>query len=209
MQRNLLIAAIGLLLLLPLAKQPPSNKTAIKSRSNKTNLSQIAEAKATLNGESQAPKKMVEAKPEPPAQPPKIYWAVASSPRINVTPEQINIALAHYQDLGLSKQGAAYLVGNFVGESSLVPCGVPGDGGLALGLGQWHPNRRFDMPCDYVAQLDWAFNVEMVRERPTLRQALVDPSTSAYTIMAEMYGWERWGQLGGRWIYAQNILSQI
>ncbi len=117
--------------------------------------------------------------------------------------------MAVYQDMGMSKQGAAYLVGNFVGESYLKACSQPGDGGRALGLAQWHPERRYDMPCDYVEQLKWAVDVEMPRDTPSLKTALFNPDIDVGTIQHELYKWERWGTLGGRWIYAADIHTQI
>lgn len=137
-------------------------------------------------------------------------WAVTSTPVKAVPIETINTALAHYQAKGMTKQGAAYLVGNFIHESHLLPCAPnKGDGGLAWGLAQWHPGRRADMPCGFIEQLDWAVDVEMQRHTPALRTALFDPNTGTETIKALLFKWEVWGTLGGRWVYAQNIYNQI
>lgn len=138
-------------------------------------------------------------------------WAVKTSPHPDVSVATINRMLAHLQKKGFSKQGAAYLTGNFIGESHLVPCGNVGDGGQAEGFAQWHPGRRYDMPCGFIEQLDWAIDVEMVRDSagsyPCLCEALKTSDTAL--IMLRLQQWERWGVLGNRWIYATNIYSQL
>lgn len=144
----------------------------------------------------------------PPPKPAR--WSVSTSPKTNLSVEKINTALAVYQDMGMTKQGAAYLVGNFMGESGLEPCAsIKGDGGLAWGLGQWHPGRRVDMPCDYVEQLNWAVNVEMTRDRPQLKETLFNTSATIADIQLEIYRWERWGHLGDRWHYAAGVHEQL
>lgn len=150
------------------------------------------------------PPQVTKPKPKPPAA-----WKIAASPHGGIATATINRALAHYQKMGMSKQGAAYLVGNFIAESGLVPCGAKGDGGLAWGFGQWHPGRRQDMPCGFYDQLTWAVDVEMRRDTPELRVALFDKNTSVATIQALIYKWERWGTLGARWQYAASIHQQI
>jgi len=136
-------------------------------------------------------------------------WLVSTSPNGNVTVDEINTALSTYKNMGMTKLSAAYLVGNFITESFLKPCSQPGDGGLALGLAQWHPGRRQDMPCDYVEQLKWAVDVEMQRDSPASRSTLFDPNASVEQIQQALKNWERWGVLGARWVYAANIYSQI
>lgn len=145
-----------------------------------------------------------------PAQPIKpAAWRVSYSPHSLVTVERINEALGVLQDMGMTKQGAAYTVGNFITESYLDPDRCTPDGELACGLAQWHPNRRTDMPAGLTAQLKWAVDTEMVRDRPQLRAALFDPNASVDTITTEFYRWERWGVQGARWTYAANVLAQI
>lgn len=145
----------------------------------------------------------------PVEEPTKTNWSVKSSPHSRVPVERVNTALAHYQDMGMSKQGAAYLVGNFIGESNLVPCGNYGDGGKAHGLGQWHPNRRKDMPCDFAEQLTWAVNTEMARDTPGLKEVLFDHNASTTSIKDFIYRWERYSIQGARWNYAQAIYNQL
>lgn len=210
MLKNTLIAALGLLIILTATHQEPAK--------NQTLANQQAGRQVATEPVLVADKTKVEPATKPGALPTasvaqpvvaKSYWAVASSPTSAVSVDQINTALAHFQDMGMSRQGAAYLVGNFMSESNLTPCGTPGDGGLALGLGQWHPGRRIDMPCGYTEQLTWAVNVEMVRDTPDLRNVLFDPVADSYTIMVYLQKWERWGTLGPRWVYAQAIINQI
>ena len=45
-------------------------------------------------------------------------------------------------ELNLTKEQAAGIAGNIFEESEFNPHGKPGDGGLALGIAQWHPDRR-------------------------------------------------------------------
>lgn len=147
--------------------------------------------------------------------PPIKKWEIINSPRELVGVEKINASLAHYQNMGMSKQGAAYLVGNFIQEkpSAFIdgnPCaGVMGDGGRAHGFGQWHPDRRFDMPCGFEEQLSWAVNTEMVRDTPDLKQALFDINSSPSTIAYLIKKWERYGEEGNRFYYGESILSQL
>lgn len=211
MQRNLLIAACGFLLLLTITHKPATNLTLDNRQAGQQVATEppksVTEPKVeTVASQAVALPTAGAAQPvvsKPPA------WAVTYSPVAGVSVDTVNAALAHFQDMGMSRQGAAYLTGNFLSESHLVPCGTPGDGGLALGFGQWHPGRRFDMPCDFSAQLDWAVNVEMVRDTPALRAVLFDPNSDVYTIMVYLQKWERWGTLGGRWTYAQAVIDQI
>lgn len=110
----------------------------------------------------------------------------------------------------MPKLAAAYLIGNFIGESHLKPCDtIKGDGGRAWGLAQWHPGRRADMPCDYVAQLHWAIDVEMQRDSPDSKATLFNPNSGVADIQQALKNWERWGTLGARWVYAANIYAQI
>ncbi len=149
--------------------------------------------------------------PPAPAVPQPQAWAVTESPHKRVPVETINVALAHLQKKGLSKEGAAYLVGNFVGESYLIPCGQYGDGGKAHGLAQWHPGRRQDMPCGFIEQLDWAIDVEMVRDSkgnyPCPCEAL--KTADIGTIKLRLKQWERYGVEGDRWAYAAAIYKQL
>lgn len=143
-------------------------------------------------------------------------WQVSRSPHARVSVVRINTVLAHLQKKGLTKQGAAYLVGNFIAESYVEPCDrIKGDGGLAWGLAQWHPGRRADMPCDLIAQLDWAIDVEMARDSkngkryPNLRDRLIDPNQTAQGLLLGFKQWERYGIEGNRGKYGAQIHSQL
>lgn len=145
-------------------------------------------------------------------------WAIQNSP--NGGTDNVNKALALYQDMGLTKQGAAMLIGNFLQEKPSAfatgdPCGgVPGDGGLAEGLGQWHPGRRADMPCGFTDQLKWAVDVEMVRDNErggghNLAALLRDPNATTGQLDAAIKAWERYGTKGARYEYGIAVLAQL
>jgi hypothetical protein len=55
--------------------------------------------------------------------------------------DNAQIAYKYFQDNGLNKGAAAGVVGNLYVESGLNPHGPNGDGGIAKGLAQWHPDR--------------------------------------------------------------------
>jgi hypothetical protein len=204
MQRNILIAGLGLILILTLTHSP--TKTDDNLAINRQAGQQVAtEPARSIQTEPVALPTAGVAQPVVA----KSYWTVTTTPVATATVDKINTALALYQDMGMSKQGAAYLIGNFMGESHLIPCGNYGDGGQAQGLAQWHPGRRYDMPCDYVEQLKWAVNVEMVRDTPALHDVLFDPNADIATIQYQLYRWERWGTLGARWVYAQAVYNQL
>lgn len=121
--------------------------------------------------------------------------------------DKVGTALAHYMDKGLSKTAAAYLVGNLIAESKLDHTNKTGDGGLAWGLAQWHPNRRHDMPADYMGQLDFVLH-EMQRQTPQA-YAIVTGNPSPSDMAVAMKIFEGYGVEGGRYLYGQHILSRI
>lgn len=141
-------------------------------------------------------------------------WAV-NHPVGQVAPEHINHALAVYKRMGLSKAGAAYLVGNFAQESPhefTSPCSHYGDGGAALGFGQWHTARRVDMPCDVTKQLKWAVNVEMPRDAAGNGYASLSDRLRSNDVADIVYGirqWERYGVEGLRFTYGAQIYNSI
>jgi hypothetical protein len=155
---------------------------------------------------------------EPDKPPSPTPWTIESSP--NGGTDYVNQALAHYQSMRLTRQGAAMLIGNFLQEkpSAFItgdPCGgTLGDGGQAHGLGQWHPGRRYDMPCGFVEQLTWAVDVEMVRDNSNggghdLSALLRDPSATIDQLDYAIKRWERYGHKGARYEYGLAILSQV
>jgi hypothetical protein len=141
----------------------------------------------------------------------KAAWTVSSDPSGKNLVDKINIALATYQDMGLTKQGSAMLVGNFISESGLDPLNCLGDGGTACGLGQWRFSRQEGMPQIYEEQLKWAVEVEMVRDSGghQLKASLFDPNASIEVIYEGLRQWERWGVAGDRYNIGQAILAQI
>ncbi|MCK9461431.1 MAG: phage tail tip lysozyme [Proteobacteria bacterium] len=141
-------------------------------------------------------------------------WAVTTSPHSAVSVEKINEVIGILQANGLTKQGTAYLTGNFIAESHLIPCGNYGDGGLAQGLAQWHPGRRYDMPCGLVEQIEWALNVEMPRDAKgmgytNLSETLKDPSATPESLLVGIQKYERYGIAGNRRWYGEEILKQL
>lgn len=212
------LLAIPLTLLISHVKAATPNDTQHLTKPVVSSQHVQAEAKTTASEPVQRPEPEQAAtitKSEPaPKQtaPAPARWAVSSTPHSIATVDEINTALAVYQDKGMPKLAAAYLIGNFISESYLKPCDHSrprADGGAAWGLAQWHPNRRQDMPCDYVAQLHWAVDVEMQRDSPASRATLFDPNSGVGDIQQALKNWERWGTLGGRWVYAANIYAQI
>lgn len=119
---------------------------------------------------------------------------------------KVRDALAFYIDSGMTKTAAAYLVGNLVAESGLDENNV-GDGGLALGLAQWHPNRRPDMPADFHGQLKFVL-IEMQRQTPSAHSIIFnDPTPSEASYAMKVF--EAYGVEGGRGTYANYILERI
>lgn len=189
---------------------PPEQANHAEIHAEPTKEHSLSTATAVPEPTISAEQKVVAEKPvEPPKPAP---WAVTSSPHGRVAVDDINKALAHLQQRWLSKEGAAYLVGNFIGESYLTPCGQYGDGGRAHGFGQWHPTRRYDMPCGFIEQLDWALDVEMLRDSTAGGYGNpVDAlkGSDIGLIKLRLQQWERWGVEGGRWQYAAAVYSQL
>ncbi len=130
----------------------------------------------------------------------------------------VNNAIEHYQDMGLTKQGTAMLVGNYLQEMpeafvSGDPCDPDGygDGGKALGFAQWHPGRRADAPCGFYEQLTWAVNTEMKRDSggQVLHPLLYDSAATADQLHYGLKKWERYGVAGKRYQFGIAILNQL
>lgn len=153
--------------------------------------------------------------PAPQPEPPKpAPWAVQSSPHGRVSVERINQVLAHLQAKGLTKQGAAYLTGNFIAESYLEPHNCEGDGGTACGLGQWRFSRQEGMPVELIPQLDWAIDIEMERDNSrggghNLRALLFDGNATRADLQHGFKLWERYGIEGNRATYGDAIYAQL
>lgn len=121
--------------------------------------------------------------------------------------DKVGVALAHYLDKGLSKTATAYLVGNLITESKLDHTNRTGDGGKAWGLAQWHPNRRYDMPHDYVGQLDFVL-IEMKRQTPLAYQIITNNPSPAEASRA-MKIFEGYGIEGNRYALGRQILQRL
>lgn len=134
------------------------------------------------------------------------WLASLTFPVGNAPAWKVRDALAYYMDSGLSKTAAAYLVGSLVYESSLNEMAT-GDGGVALGIAQWHPNRRYDMPSDYHGQLEFVL-AEMKRQTPgayILIMSSPSPEQAAQAIKV----FEGYGVEGMRFDYANHIIQKI
>lgn len=226
-------AATGIIaILLALMAVPHINKSAASTKyeatpESKEQQGQIAkrleklgvetrqqiEAKAKIDAENQA-KEQAAMQAKLAAEAEAKAWTVSTSPHAKVSVARINETLAILRELGLTKMGAAYLVGNFIAESYVTPCGVRGDGGVADGLAQWHPGRRVDMPCGLREQLVWAVNVEMPRDAakggyPSLAARLRDPNETPQGILLGFKQWERYGLEGNRAVYAKQVYESL
>ena len=76
-------------------------------------------------------------------------------------------------ELGLTKEQAAGIAGNIQQESGFNPQVKPGDGGLALGIAQWHPDRRVGLDMNkmsYEAQVSHIINELKTTEKSALRK---------------------------------------
>lgn len=140
-----------------------------------------------------------------------VRWAVSTDPSGRGLTEAINIALATYQDMGLTKQGSAMLIANFIEESHLDPSNCDGDGGTACGIGQWRFSRQEGMPAGYQEQLKWAVEVEMIRDSGghMLRQLLFDPNASTEIIYEGLSNWERWGIANHRYAWGVSLHEML
>lgn len=155
-----------------------------------------------LKQENDALQKQIQAKHERAEYLAKLEFPVGNAPAWKVRD-----ALAFYLDKGLSKTAAAYLVGNLVAESNLDHTNKSGDGGLAHGLAQWHPNRRHDMPAGYHDQLAFVLT-EMQRTTPEAYK-LITSNPTPYEAAQAMKIFEGYGVEGGRNALAQSILKRI
>lgn len=225
--KTILITAVGLVIALSL-----SHYRQIGADIEESTHSPVASAMATPKTEDkptvpveQKPTTVEEEKkpaPEPAPQPAVVTpappvdqpWTVGISLH-GVSPESINNALAIYKEMGLSKEGAAYIIGNYIQESPTAfinPCERYGDGGRALGFGQWHPGRRADMPCTVNEQLKWAVSVEMPRDALGNGYRSLSDRLRSNDIGDIVYGikqWERYGHEGNRFVYGHQIYTAI
>lgn len=122
--------------------------------------------------------------------------------------ERQQLAINYFLDQGFTPTATAYLVGSLKWESGLNPM-ASGDGGKALGLNQWWPDRRVGMPNTFEGQLAWVIH-DM--EADTASSGILEVmrnSSEANAIKTALQAWTRWGVLGDRWVYAEKILSTM
>jgi|JI10StandDraft_1071094.scaffolds.fasta_scaffold183386_3 hypothetical protein len=134
--------------------------------------------------------------------------AVAAAEAANCGPADPAVVYGVLRELGLSRTAAVQMTGSWKHESGLDPCQKRGDGGEAWGLNSWHPNRRVDMPENLRAQIVWAITVELPRDCPECYQIIVQsPNAGVTTVRAAIQKTTRWGVLGNRWVYADELNS--
>lgn len=138
-------------------------------------------------------------------------WTTSVDPSGKGLVEEINQALALYQRIGMTKQGAAMLIANFISESGLNPANCEGDGGTACGLGQWRFGRQVGLPVGYEEQLRWAVDTEMIRDSGGhgLKEHLFDPAATPDDIYTGLKEWERWGVPGSRYAIGVALIENI
>ncbi len=174
---------------LPLVSVPMSSSYQLQSpKSAVTNVQSIEQISA--------PKIQTIKKEKPPEH--KTYPKIG-----NASPESVTTAVEFYQSKGLTNVGVAYLVGNFIGESSLRPEAV-GDNGLALGIAQWHPSRRVGLPGDLQGQLEYAW--AEIQNYP-LKDALY--GSNEWVIQNGIKRYEGYGMEGERFDYARQLLKEL
>lgn len=102
------------------------------------------------------------------------------------------------QSLGLTLEQARGIVGNLVGESNLDPKAV-GDGGLAYGVAQWHPDRQANFKkafgidirnSTFQQQLEFV-RWELLNTEKKAFEALLGENTIAGAVKSFMKKYER------------------
>jgi hypothetical protein len=223
--KTILITAVGFAIALTLSQLGQPDTTTKKPGIGKIDSATISAVVPPVNvSAAAAPEKTAPAadpitpvetpQPVAAAAPVDKPWVVTQTVH-GVHPDSINNALAVFKGIGLTKEGAAFIVGNYAQESAHAftdPCVSFGDGGLALGFGQWHPARRVDMPCTVNAQLIWSVDVEMPRD--ALHNGYVSlsdrlKSNDIADIKNGIKRWERYGYEGNRFLYGQQIYDEI
>lgn len=112
------------------------------------------------------------------------------------------------REIGVPRSSAIQLIGSWKHESGLDPCQKRGDGGIAWGLNSWHPARRYDMPETLREQVIWAVQTEMKRDCASC-YATIMAGGDTYAIRNAIQKSTRWGILGNRWLYADQLSNQL
>lgn len=117
-------------------------------------------------------------------------------------------AINYFLSQGFTPTATAYLVGSLKWESGFDPA-RSGDGGKALGLNQWWPDRRVGMPATFEGQLQWVIKDMQSDSMSKGVLQTMQTSNDAAAVKAAIEQWTRWGVLGDRWVYAEQILSNM
>lgn len=126
--------------------------------------------------------------------------------------DKVRSAYHFYRVHGLSRIGAAYLVGNLCQESTLRVDAV-GDGGSAYGLAQWVGGRQDGMPSpDAPFEDHLAFVLlEMERDGDRNGHNVLEAvhGTDRDAIVKGLKRWERYGVEGRRYVFGQSIFEAV
>lgn len=117
-------------------------------------------------------------------------------------------AIDFYLSNGFPPVATAALVGTILQESSLKTNEVSYDGNGSLGLFQWTDDRLQGMPSDFEGQLEFSLS-EMDRDSPGVKEILQNPNVTEEEARQAVQDWIRWGELGSRWEYADEIQEAI
>lgn len=112
------------------------------------------------------------------------------------------------REINVPRSSAIQLIGSWKHESGLDPCQKRGDNGIAWGLNSWHPARRYDMPESLREQVIWAVQVEMKRDCASCHATIMSGGDT-YTIRNAIQKSTRWGILGNRWLYADELSNRL
>ena len=107
-------------------------------------------------------------------------------------------------DIGVPHVSAVQQTGSWQQESRLDQCQTHGDNGVAWGLNSWHEDRRYDMPWGLREQINWAVHIEMKRDCLSCYQQFM-AGESVWSVRDAIYRSTRWGHLGNRWIFADQL----
>lgn len=113
-------------------------------------------------------------------------------------------------EIGVPKLSAIQQTGSWKTESggTFNQCQTRGDGGLAHGLNSWHPGRRHDMPTNLYKQIKWAIYTEMPRDCRSCFDRFM-AADSVESVRKAIKDSTRWGVLGNRWVYADQLADQL
>lgn len=116
------------------------------------------------------------------------------------------VAYNFYRNRGFTHTATAYLMGTIKQESGFRPNAF-GDGGVAYGIYQWHPNRRAGMPDSFRGQLQWSVK-ELRQEYPSILSTF-KTSSNPSKMTSAIYSWIRYGHTGKRYQYARIYLRKF